>query len=650
MTEDMDQEQGGFAASDDGIVRGTPSPASPAPAPAPGSSAVPSSAPHAAAPMPPAPAPSAAAAPVADYDFGAAPVAADDDGYAPAPAYGASLNDGARTPAYGASRNDGAVAYDGADDAAAAANGTDGFEAVPAPAPRESAPNAPVPGGFAESVSPAPSETPAAPAPSAPVPETASIHSPRPRITEIARDGNDSDLDDATRALPLTPGGFTDIDAASYPSLSFNDPTRPSAGANDALNALLADGSGSGFGADPDSDMLGGSRVVAADDDDSSAYGRTSNRLAALAAGVSKRKRDKAFAPASPDADASTVSTANADVTAAPTNANTTDATPTNTTAAQPAAPSRLRRPRPRRSTIIVAAILGVIGLLAATLAFVLGVRTNAGQAYDTIAWQGFSTEIPAASAAEAPLHESLVVKGISAVLALAALVIAAVRRRFALLVQLVAYLAVGLACARWLKPALERPVFSPLRPNPANSAPSGHMLVAMCCTIALVMAVPRAWRALTSALGFVYCGALGLALVAGQWHRPTDVVMAALIAGGLALVTMAFSIGSGLDPLPTRRESPSVQIVASAFIAGGVLLSLYGVFGIWQLSADLDLEPMWASHSVCVSATAGILGVTMLTFGLVCAFRQLSACPLTGSGIFGTPPRPPKSPAKSGR
>lgn len=635
MTEDMDQEQGGFAASDDGIVRGTPSPASPAPAPAPGSSAVPSSAPHAAAPMPPAPAPSAASAPVADYDFGAAPAAADDDGYAPASAYGAS-------------RNDGAVAYDGADDAAAAADGTDGFEAVPAPAPRESAPNAPVPGGFAESVSPAPSETPAAPAPSAPVPETASIHSPRPRITEIARDGDDSDLDDATRALPLTPGGFTDIDAASYPSLSFNDPTRPSAGANDALNALLADGSG--FGADPDSDMLGGSRVVAADDDDSSAYGRTSNRLAALAAGVSKRKRDKAFAPASPDADASTASTANADVTAAPTNASTTDATPTNTTAAQLAAPSRARRPRPRRSTIVVAAILGIVGLLAATLAFVLGVRTNAGQAYDTIAWQGFSTEIPAASAAEAALHESLVVKGISAVLALAALVIAAVRKRSALLVQLVVYLAVGLACARWLKPALERPVFSPLRPNPANSAPSGHMLVAMCCTIALVMAVPRAWRALTSALGFVYCGALGLALVAGQWHRPTDVVMAALIAGGLALVTMAFSIGSGLDPLPTRRESPSVQIVASAFIAGGVLLSLYGVFGIWQLSADLDLEPMWASHSVCVSATAGILGVTMLTFGLVCAFRQLSACPLTGSGIFGTPPRPPKSPAKSGR
>ncbi|MFR0558657.1 hypothetical protein ACLUWO_07225, partial [Pseudoscardovia radai] len=290
----MDQEQGGFAASDDGIVRGTPSPASPAPAPAPGSSAVPSSAPHAAAPMPPASAPSAPAAPVADYDF-AAPAAADDDGYAPAPAYEAS-------------RNDGAVAYDGADDAAAATDGTDGFEAVPAPAPRESAPNAPVPGGFAESVSPAPSESPAAPAPSAPVPETASIHSPRPRLTEVARDGDDSDLDDATRALPLTPGGFTDIDAASYPSLSFGDPTRPSAGANDALNALLADGSGSGFGADPDSDMLGGSRVVAADDDDSSAYGRTSNRLAALAAGVSKRKRDKAFAPASPsdnsDADA----------------------------------------------------------------------------------------------------------------------------------------------------------------------------------------------------------------------------------------------------------------------------------------------------------------------------------------------------------
>lgn len=42
--------------------------------------------------------------------------------------------------------------------------------------------------------------------------------------------------------------------------------------------------------------------------------------------------------------------------------------------------------------------------------------------------------------------------------------------------------------------------------------------------------------RALVAVIGWAYTVLVGLSVIAAQWHRPTDVIMALLIVGGLAL------------------------------------------------------------------------------------------------------------------
>ena len=49
-----------------------------------------------------------------------------------------------------------------------------------------------------------------------------------------------------------------------------------------------------------------------------------------------------------------------------------------------------------------------------------------------------------------------------------------------------------------------------------------------------LLCAVPRVLRALVAVIGWAYTVLVGLSVIAAQWHRPTDVIMALLIVGGL--------------------------------------------------------------------------------------------------------------------
>ena len=63
-----------------------------------------------------------------------------------------------------------------------------------------------------------------------------------------------------------------------------------------------------------------------------------------------------------------------------------------------------------------------------------------------------------------------------------------------------------------------------------------------------LLCAVPRVLRALVAVIGWAYTVLVGLSVIAAQWHRPTDVIMALLIVGGLALLALATTFASGMD------------------------------------------------------------------------------------------------------
>ena len=158
-----------------------------------------------------------------------------------------------------------------------------------------------------------------------------------------------------------------------------------------------------------------------------------------------------------------------------------------------------------------------------------------------------------------------------------------------------------------------------------------------------LVCAVPRVLRALAAAIGWLYAVLVGLSVIAAQWHRPIDVIMALLIVGGLALLMLAVSFANGMDEPGKRASSPSVQIVGSVMLTFGTLGTLYGAYIIWQIQPGLDLSAEWTNAGACASTAILTASVCALVFGLVLVMRQLTASPLTKLGLVGAPPAPPK-------
>lgn len=297
---------------------------------------------------------------------------------------------------------------------------------------------------------------------------------------------------------------------------------------------------------------------------------------------------------------------------------------------------------RPRISSRVLCMVFAL--LLAALAAGVwwLGVCTEDGQAYDDMVWEHLAERLPAwLDPVVGVLTNSLVVQIVSAVLAVGAVIVAVVRKRWWLLGQSVVF-AVLCFASSLLKEHLPRPFIIHVLAPEANSAPSGHTILAAAAGIALLCAVPRAWRAVTAVIGAAFALLVGVSVVVGQWHRPTDVVMALCIAGAMAMLTLTFTRTSGMDAPGKRASSPGVQIVGTVMITAGLLALAYGAYVIWQIAPGLELSAEWCIDGACVSAIAGVVGMALLVFGLTLAMRQITASPLTRLGLVGAPPAPP--------
>ena len=112
----------------------------------------------------------------------------------------------------------------------------------------------------------------------------------------------------------------------------------------------------------------------------------------------------------------------------------------------------------------------------------------------------------------------------------LAAMVIAALRRRPSLAVQ-VAVLMIGanLTTQVLKKWVLYRPDLG-VEADYGNTLPSGHTTAAASVSAALLLVVPPRVRPWAAVLGAGYTTATGISTLIGQWHRPSDVVAAVLV------------------------------------------------------------------------------------------------------------------------
>ena len=298
---------------------------------------------------------------------------------------------------------------------------------------------------------------------------------------------------------------------------------------------------------------------------------------------------------------------------------------------------------RPRISSRVLCVVFALMMAAMAAGVWWLGVCTEDGQAYDDMVWSHLAERLPDwLDPVVGVFTVSLVVQIISAVLAVGAVIVAIVRKRWWLLGQSAVF-AVLCFASSLLKEQLPRPFIIHVEAPEANSAPSGHTILAAAAGIALLCVAPRAWRALTGVIGAVFALLVGASVVVGKWHRPTDVVMALCIAGAMAMLTLAFTRTSGMDEPGKRASSPTVQIVGTVMITGGVLLLAYTAYVIWQIVPGLELSAEWCIEGACVSAMTGVSGMALLVFGMTLAMRQITASPLTRLGLVGAPPAPPR-------
>ena len=179
------------------------------------------------------------------------------------------------------------------------------------------------------------------------------------------------------------------------------------------------------------------------------------------------------------------------------------------------------------------------------------------------------------------------------------------------------------------MKAQLDRP--GPFGPE-AGSYPSGHVTVAMSLAMALILVTPPDLRVAATLLGAGYAIAVGVAVIAVDWHRPSDVVGAYLVTvAWTAAVAAVLASPAGAGELGRRGRTPSRAVRAAGAVA--VLLGIAFaaiVAGATLSRRDLvqiadDRTAFAAAAAVCALACAGLAAV-------VAALVQRAASPRPGA------------------
>ena len=257
---------------------------------------------------------------------------------------------------------------------------------------------------------------------------------------------------------------------------------------------------------------------------------------------------------------------------------------------------------RPRISSRVLCVVFGLL-LIAIGFGVWWGcVFTENGQSYDELVWKNLHNDVPSwATGVMNAVAQSWLVIAVSCTIAAIGIITALIRRRWWLAGQIAVFAVVCLAVTR-IKGLLPRPFIINTESPAANSAPSGHTMLAAACAVILLLTVPCAVRALAGVIGVVWAVTGGVSVIYGQWHRPSDVAMSILLVAGLALLALAVTRKSGMDEPGRRVSSVSVQIVGSVLITGGLLLLVYSGYVIWQVVPGLNVSASWAVQGANVS------------------------------------------------
>lgn len=272
-------------------------------------------------------------------------------------------------------------------------------------------------------------------------------------------------------------------------------------------------------------------------------------------------------------------------------------------------------------------AAVAAVGLLAAAAFWVtwrVFVTTYEGQLLDQAALEGAELGRNRLWLVAEPVLDVISVPFIAAVLVVA-VVVALVRRRWLLAAQVALLIAGANISGQLLKDGLlDRPDLDVGRLP--NTLPSGHTVAAASCAVALVLVVPRRWRALVAVGAALYAAGTGVSTLVGQWHRPSDVIAAVvLVLAWTCLVRALGPSGSRGTPRDHRRESTAASLLvgaglvaaaASALAAQRTLEALHAVpyqHRSTGLEERADLLTAYAGGTLAVVAATGVVVALVL-------------------------------------
>jgi hypothetical protein len=253
-------------------------------------------------------------------------------------------------------------------------------------------------------------------------------------------------------------------------------------------------------------------------------------------------------------------------------------------------------------STLAVASVLG----LAATAYVAL--RTSRGLALDRAASEAVSS--PALVLSRLYQGLSWVSVGSVAVSLMVCVALAVIRSRF----DLALGAAVVIGGADLTTQVLKKDLFThvDLGPGP-NSLPSGHTTVALSIALAAVIVAPSAWRSAVAVGVSATAALVGVALVLGRWHRPSDVLAATFVCLVWAAVGMlTAALVRRRPPVAARGVSVHIGALIGASLVGGLLVS-------WGVRPEPGLRDL------------GLGVISLGSIGLACAISVATVAYLAG-------------------
>lgn len=232
-----------------------------------------------------------------------------------------------------------------------------------------------------------------------------------------------------------------------------------------------------------------------------------------------------------------------------------------------------MRTPSPRPGGLVALFIACVAGVAAA---FVVLIRTEYGQRLDQGAFEGRGLAAPGARDAAADLLTTISVGAL--VLAIALLAgQALLRRRLVLALVAAAVIGGAILTTEALKHVLlQRPDLIGRAPF-ANTFPSGHATIAFGVGVAATLVVPPRLRRPTAFLAVAYGVAVGIALLAAGWHRPSDIAGAFLVAVAWAAAAALVAEAIDRDAFRHTRESWRGGSGALAYLVLGAGVLIVG-------------------------------------------------------------------------